>query len=440
MSKINLIIEREYVTRVRKKSFIITTLLMPIGMLILMILPTFIAMMDSSTSASIAVVDRTERFAQGLENTETITYSLMPSNTHEAGLKECYESGGFDAYMIIESSPAERDGVKIYSRNSLPMDVIDHTENNLKEQLRKEYLASYAGHSAEIDSLFAQVNNAKAHVTTINITDDGSEKEDYAEVGVLVSILTAMLIYMFVLITGTQVLQGIVEEKQNRIVEVLISSVKPFDLLMGKIIGIALVALTQIVIWIACGVIMMIAAAIIFGISLVGSGEIMMTQNMAQENIDPEMVTEVYRILQSINFIELAIYFVIFFIGGYLLYASLFAIVGATMDNAQEGSQLQVFIMIPLFASIYIAIHTMEDPNSALSFWSSLFPLTSPIIMMARIPFSVPTWQILLSIALLFATFILFMWIAARIYRVGILMYGKKPSFKELVKWFRQGE
>lgn len=246
---------------------------------------------------------------------------------------------------------------------------------------------------------------------------------------------------MFVITTGSMVMQGVMEEKTNRIVEVLVSSVRPFELMMGKIIGIALVALTQLAIWIVLGVALMACAASIFAPEAAAvASSVAADPAVASSMADPGVVSEIMAKLQAVNFVQIISLFVVYFLFGYLLYASLFAICGAAMDSPQDGSQLTLIVVIPLFAAIYIAIHTMQDPSSQLSFWSSMFPFTSPIIMMARLPFGVPAWEIALSLVLLIGTFVLFTWIAARIYRVGILMYGKKVTFGEIIKWFRQSE
>lgn len=227
------------------------------------------------------------------------------------------------------------------------------------------------------------------------------------------------------------------EEKTNRIMEVLVSSVRPFELMMGKILGIALVALTQLAIWIVFGVVLVMCVSAFFAPDPAVVGAM---AGDAAAMADPDMVQRVMSMLSGIDFVQLLVLFVVYFLFGYLLYASLFAICGAGMDNPQDGSQLSLIVMIPLFAAIYISFHTMEDPYSSLSFWSSMFPFTSPIIMMARIPFGVPAWEIALSIGILVGTFVLFTWIAGRIYRVGILMYGKKVTFGEVVKWFKQSD
>ncbi len=444
-SKLPLIIKREYMTRVRKVSFIVMSLLMPVGMILLMALPTLIAMIGTTDTTCVAVIDRTARYAQSLTDAQAVTYSLLPPDSDEAALRSAYKDSGYDAYMVIDGCPSSRDSVRLYSENTLPMEVTTHTEDDLREALKREIMDSYAGNVPAIDSLFAKVNDAKAHITTINLSEDGSESENFAEVGMVVSILAAMLIYMFVLTTGSMVMQGVMEEKNNRIVEVLISSVRPFDLMMGKIIGIALVALTQLAIWIVCGVILMVAASAFFmpDADTIASMQQMSAMGdaagvVAAQTAGNSDAAHILSLLQSINFPLLISLFIAYFIGGYLLYASLFAICGASIDSPSEGNTLSIIVMIPLFAAVYIAIHTMQDPSSALSFWASIFPFTSPIIMMARVPFGVSAWEVALSLAVLVATFILFTWIAARIYRIGILMYGKKVTLKELVKWFRQ--
>lgn len=436
-SKLSLIINREYTTRVRKKSFIIMSLLMPVGMLLLMALPTLIAMVGQTEASKIAVIDRTQRYGQALTDDSSATYSLLAADTDEDSLRSAYEAGGFDAYMVIGGRPDGKDSVRLYSQSTLPMETVRHTEDDLREALRREMMDNYEGHSAGLDSLFERVNDATARVTTISIAEDGSESEDSAAVGAVVAMVAAMLIYMFVITTGSMVMQGVMEEKTNRIVEVLVSSVRPFELMMGKIIGIALVALTQLAIWIVLGVALMACAASIFAPEAAAvASSVAADPSVA----DPGMVSEIMAKLQAVNFVQIISLFVVYFLFGYLLYASLFAICGAAMDSPQDGSQLTLIVMIPLFAAIYIAIHTMQDPSSQLSFWSSLFPFTSPIIMMARLPFGVPAWEIALSLMLLIGTFVLFTWIAARIYRVGILMYGKKVTFGEIIKWFRQSE
>lgn len=438
-SKLPLIIKREYVTRVRKVSFIVMSLLMPIGMILMMALPTLIAMIGTTDTSSVAVIDRTARYGQSLTDCQAVKYSLMPPDTDEAALREVYADSGYNAFMVIDGRPSERDSVRLYSANTLPAEVKNHTESDLQSALKKEIMTSYAYHTPALDSLFASVNEATASVTTINLSDDGSESENFAEVGMIVSIIAAMLIYMFVLTTGSMVMQGVMEEKSNRIVEVLISSVKPFELMMGKILGIALVALTQLAIWIAFGIIVVSVASAFIApdvIASAGAGAINdpAIAAAAQQSDAADIMTR----LASVNFFEIISLFVVYFLGGYLLYSSLFAICGAAMDSPSDSNTLSLIVMIPLFAAIYIAIHTMQDPSSSLSFWASIFPFTSPIIMMARLPFGVPVWEIALSVAVLIGSFILSIWVAARIYRVGILMYGKKVTMKELVKWFRQ--
>lgn len=438
-SKLPLIIKREYVTRVRKVSFIVMSLLMPIGMILMMALPTLIAMIGTTDTSSVAVIDRTARYGQSLTDCQAVTYSLLPPDTDEAALREAYADSGYNAYMVIDGCPSERDSVRMYSANTLPAEVKKHTESDLQSALKKEIMNSYADHTPALDSLFASVNDASASVTTINLSDDGSESENFAEVGMIVSIIAAMLIYMFVLTTGSMVMQGVMEEKSNRIIEVLISSVKPFELMMGKILGIALVALTQLAIWVAFGLIVVtVASAFIAPEAMASAGVGGMADPAIAEAAGQADVADMMNRLASVNFVEIITLFVVYFLGGYLLYASLFAICGAAMDSPSDSNTLSLIVMIPLFAAIYIAIHTMQDPSSSLSFWASIFPFTSPIIMMARLPFGVPVWEIALSVAVLIGTFILSIWIAARIYRVGILMYGKKVTLKELVKWFRQ--
>lgn len=441
-SKLPLIIKREYVTRVRKVSFIVMSLLMPIGMILLMALPTLIAMMGATETSRVAVLDRTERYGGSLTDCDAVVYSRLPADTDEAALRDIYEKSGYDAYMVISGRPDKRDSVRLYSPTTLPAEVKSHTEDDLRSALRKEIMSSYTANTPELDSLFNSVTDARASVTAITLSDDGSESEDFAEVGMIVSIIAAMLIYMFVLTTGSMVMQGVMEEKSNRIIEVLISSVKPFELMMGKILGIALVALTQLAIWIVFGGIAVTVAGMFIAPEALASASTAgmegMTDPAMAAALEDSAAADILAGLASLNIPLIITLFVVYFLGGYLLYASLFAVCGAAMDSPSDGNSLSIIIMIPLFAAIYIAIHTMQDPMSSLSFWASIFPFTSPIIMMARLPFGVAPWEVALSIAVLIATFIFSIWVAARIYRVGILMYGKKVTLKELAKWFRQ--
>ncbi|MCQ2200946.1 MAG: ABC transporter permease [Bacteroidales bacterium] len=435
MSKIGLIIEREYMTRVRKKSFIIISLLMPIIMLAVTILPTLIMAYSSVTTQKIAVLDETKNYQSVLANTEEIEFSLISDEVEES-LRATYQSRGFDAMLHISGVPTDKSNIQLYSEKTLPIDVTRSIEYTLRDKVRHDMIEEFSASSDGVDSLFNAVNNVRVDIATMKQTTDGEAKEDNAAIGIVVGLVAAMLIYFIILISGSQVFTGIMEEKQNRIMEVLASSVKPLDLMMGKIIGIALVTLTQLAMW---GVIMGIGSVVLStnfmpDVSSIESG----AEQVAAATGESNPVANVMGMLGTLNIPLLISMFVIYCIGGYLLYASLYAAIAAGCDQPSDAQQLQMPIIIPIIIAIVIvSSFGMKDPNGAAMFWGSMVPLTSPIVMLARIPSGVEAWELILSLVLLVASFLLTTWIAAKIYRVGILMYGKKPTFKDLVKWAR---
>lgn len=449
MSKISLIIKREYMSRVKKKSFVIVSLLAPIGMILLMLLPALIQMLGATSVNNIAVIDRTkEKFSSALTSNNSTKFIFLPDTTSEDSVRAKVSDETYLAYMVLTGTPANKENVKMYAKSTMPVDIVSKVERDLREGVRKNYISSYDKHDSQLDSLFVKVNTADAHVSTLSIVksdegDDSSENDDMesnAIVAMIIAFASMMLIYMFVLISGSMVMTGVMEEKTSRIVEVLVSSVKPFDLMMGKIVGIALTVLTQFGIWIVFGLILMGVAS-----SFIPTPESMTTQaqeivEAASSNSAQDIVNEVMTALAGINYAEIISLFILYFLGGYLLYASLFACIGSAVESQQDGQQFVLLLTIPLIVALYAAMYAVKDPNSDISVWCSIIPFTSPIVMMARLPFSVPMWQIALSLVSLLLTFIASTWVAARIYRVGILMYGKKVTFKELAKWFRQSE
>ncbi len=432
MSKLGLIIQREYITRVRKKSFIIISLLAPLGIVLLLFLPALIEIFGGQTETSIAVVDHTDYYGKFLQTDKVASFSNLSSDIDESELRQMCNTNDFDAYMLIEGSPKYKDSVKIFSNSTLTIDLVNKIEDDLRDGLRERCLANYGEHSAQLDSLFNVVNGLHANVATINISEDGTDSESSAIMGFLVSFIVMFLIYTFVLVSGSMVMSSVMEEKSSRIIEVLVSSVRPFDLMMGKIIGVALTTLTQFAIWFIIGGAISIVASI-----LAPTPDVTELANAA-EQVDENMISKVFQLLSGINFIEILVMFVIFFIGGYLLYASFFACIGAAVENQSEGQQLMLPLTMLIIIALYIAIYAAKDPNGTISIVASMIPFTSPIVMMARIPFGVPMWQIVLSVIILIGSFVLSTWMASRIYRIGILMYGKKPSLKEMWKWFKQ--
>ena len=429
MSKIGLIIESEYNTRVKKKSFILVSLLTPLFVVFSMMVPSLIDGMTEVSKNRIAIVDETGLYADSLQTNDVVEYTKLEGASVDS-VKNTYRERGYDGYLHITSSPSEPESMKLYSEAPLPMDVSLSIERSMRRIAQKEIIESYPQHSASVDSLFSRIQSANVSLKTITLSKEGDEQESFAVVGILTGAIAAMLIYMFLIIKGTQVMSGVMEEKTNRIMEVLASTVKPMELMMGKIIGIALVALTQMAIWaVLCWVGFTIVGGV-FGGSEAGQLADVEGNAAGQGN-------ELLNIIGSIDFAMIVPMLVIYFIGGYLIYASLFAAVGAACDNPNDGQQFTLPIMLPIFIALYLMMYAMKDPNGPISVWGSIIPFTSPIVMMARLPFNVPTWQIIVSLLSLFVGLVICIWIAAKIYRVGILMYGKKVTFKELVKWFK---
>ncbi len=446
MSKIGLIIKREYSTRVKKKSFIVMSIIGPLLFAAMFVLPAWFSSMESTSEKRIAVIDQMNKYAGGISDTETLKFTWL-QNDKEQQVKSEYKSMGYEAYVVISEDLLQNpNGIKIYSDAPVTLDMKSHIRRDLKKFLEKEKLESF-----KIDGLneiISQVNNITIHIATIKLGEHGSEEESSTELTMMVAIIFAMLIYFFVLMYGTQVMRGVLEEKTSRIIEVIISSVKPFQLMMGKIIGIAMVALTQFLLWVV------LTIAIIAGIkfALFPDGEMPTRINQQMEIVQSsssqegggvensefaEQFAKVMEKAKSIDLIGPIFSFFFFFIGGYLLYASLFAAVGAVIDNETDSQQFVMPIIMPLILSIYIAMAAFRAPDSNIAFWFSMIPFTSPIVMMARIPFQIPVWEIILSMVILTASFIFTTWFAGRIYRTGILMYGKKITYKEIWKWFR---
>jgi len=444
MSKISLIIQREYLTRIKKKSFVVMTIIGPILFAAMMVLPAWFASMEDTSSKKIAVIDQTQQYANVIKNTEYLSFEWLNSTDTET-ISSTYQGDGYDAYIIIEQDLLKNpDAVKIYSEAQITFDVKDHVSRNLERYLENEKLNSYRIDG--LDAIIKEIHDVRVQVKTIKLGEDGSETESSTELLMAVSFIFAMLIYFFVIMYGVQVMRGVMEEKVNRIVEIIVSSVKPFQLMMGKIIGIALVAITQFLLWVVLTIGIVSAISTVFightGEEIASNSNIEMVQSMTADGAPTasEFEKQFENVLSkalSIDLIGSLFAFLFYFIGGYLLYASLFAAVGAAIDSETDSQQFMMPIMLPLIISIYIAMAVFRNPGGDIAFWFSMVPFTSPIIMMARIPFNPPIWEVILSMTILAATFIFTTWFSGRIYRTGILMYGKKVSYKELWKWFR---
>ena len=446
MNKISLILQREYLSRVRKKSFIIMTLIGPILFAAMMVIPTWISSLEDSVERNIAILDHSGLYIDHIKDTDLLKFEYLEPESEE-NLRSNFSSSSYYAYLVISGNLLENpDALRLYSDGQITMDVRNHITNGLRDYLRSQKLNSFEMEG--LDEIIQAIHEVNINLTTIKLGEDGSEKESSTEMAMVVSLIFAFLTYMFVFIYGTQVLRGVMEEKTSRIVEVIISSVKPFQLMLGKIVGIAMVALTQVLLWILLTVLIVTGAKAIFfpdtGVpSRMDDIEMTMEGNSSEvqaAQTDGFNFDKVMDMVKSMNPVATLLLFLLYFLGGYLLYAALFAAVGAAIDNETDSQQFIFPITIPIIIGLYVAMAAFRNPHSDLVVWFSMIPLTSPIVMMARIPFDVPVWQIAVSLKLLIAGFLFTTWFAARIYRTGILMYGKKVSYKELWKWFRYSD
>lgn len=433
MSKIFIIIQREFLTRIQKKSFILLTILMPFIIAAVAVAPLLLASIKDDTQHTVMLVDKTLKYAPLFEDNESYHFVTAPEVLPE--FRE--EDANVKAVILISEDLVENpNALKMYSSEEVPADLQRLTEDILSEKVRADKLASYNVEGLEEIIASAEVNIS---AQTVKWTDDGGETSSNSGIALGVGFLFTFLIYMFVMSYGGMVMQGVMEEKTNRIMEIIVSSVKPFQLMMGKIIGIALVGFVQIAIWGVMLTAILTAVSFIMGTPEVATPPTMMGGDAAMQTVvaEAQAGNPVTEILGALPIVELLIMFVLYFIGGYLLYASFFAAVGASINAQEDSSQFMMPVILIMVFGLYAALYGAENPDGPLAFYASIFPLTSPIVMMVRIPFGVPLWQELLSLALLYASAIFIVWMSGRIYRVGILMYGKKPTVKEILKWIR---
>ena len=435
MSKIWIIIQREFMTRVKKKSFILLTILMPFIFAALIMVPLMLATIEGDEQKTVMVVDKTGRYVGSLKS--TANYAFVPTADNK---DEFYtEDSEVEAVVQITADLAKNPkAVTIYSPREVKAELLSYVETCLGEQVRREKLSAY--NIPELETIIADIQT-DFHVATVKRNAEGDETSSNTYIAMTAGFIFTFLIYMFVMSYGGMVMQSVMEEKTNRIVELMVSSVKPFQLMMGKIIGVALVGFVQLAIWGVMLSIILLVCSSIFGLSAAPNvpavaGADMQMNAVAQQAASGE-AAEIMSALMGLPYAELGIMFVLYFVGGYLLYASFFAAVGASINAQEDSSQFIMPVVLIMVFGLYAAMYSAENTNGPLAFWASMFPLTSPIVMMVRIPFGVPWWEEVLSLGLLFATSMAFVWISARIYRVGILMYGKKPSIREMLKWVR---
>lgn len=450
---IGTIISREYLTRVKKKSFLLTTFLVPIFFAAMCILPSVIMFMSEDTGKTVAVVDQSGIVMPYLVDSEAVDYTDYSTEDVDS-LKARFNDLGLDALVVISplDEVAKTVTVASYSEKPMSMDMKETVTSKVNDAVEDYRLAQY-----QISDLKQIMEDIKSDVSmsTYTLSESGEEKITSSEVYMIISMILSIIIYMFIVMFSGMVMQSVIEEKASRVVEVLVSSVKATELMFGKIIGVACVALTQFFLWILLTLVLVGGFSVFGGFDSI-AGDLTQAQQMMQMpgmdvsmgGMDAEdmmsMVQEesemgaVLSTLKDINWGQMVIAFIIYFALGYLLYASFFAAIGSAVENEADTNQLQMPITVPLLLAFFIAIYAFNAPESSVVWWGSMIPFTSPIVMLARIPFGVPMWELVLSVALLVGTFIACGWASAKIYKIGILMFGKKTGFKDLWKWLKQ--
>ncbi|MGX8689664.1 MAG: ABC transporter permease [Bacteroidaceae bacterium] len=438
MNKIGLIVEREFSERVRKKSFIISTLLMPILMIAMMVAPTLMMFWNHSSTKTIVVIDNSkDRFVgTQLESSETVAYRLLDEGTTLGQARSVYSNSDM-AYgiLVIGSNILDNpQDLQLILNDASSMSVEENIQNQIQGILRTARLSRYD--IENMDQILADANVRVRNLQTLKNNgqeDESTMEETSTTASWAMGLILGMLLYFILIVYGQQVLQSVIDEKQTRVLDVMVTSCTPFDLMMGKILGIALVAALQIVIW---AVLVMGASAIIMPMI---AGPANMESAMAAASAASG--TEVAGVVSKLTnlgylaglFLELLLYIV----GGFLFYASMYAAIGSAVDTPQDAAQFNGIIMMPVILAIVVMMNVMNDPNSGLVFWCSIIPFTSPIVMMARIPFGIPVWEIVVSLVVLYISFLLMTWVAGRIFRVGVFMHGKKPTWKDLGAWIK---
>lgn len=433
-SSIGLIIEREYLERITKKSFIITTILVPLLMVALSVLPALLMMLNTSEKDYYAVIDQTGVLAPTLRNSEAIEFQII-GDTLEAAKNDAHFSG---VIVIGKDAVSRPSDISMYIHDAGKMEQESYIRDQIKTAIEDQRLKAY-----NIENLSKIMNeiNADVSLNIYRINQDGGEETSLSTgISFIIGIGMSFILYMFLLIYGQLVMSSIIEEKNNRVLEIIVSSVRPEQLMLGKIIGIGCVALTQIILWgiillVCVGVVVpaILPADIMADVTAINNGSF--AESASGDDIE---MLQTVALLSNFGYLASIFGWMIFFlIGGFLLYASIYAAIGSAVDNIQDGSQLQSIATLPIILGIVFATFVASDPNNTLSFWLSMIPFTSPMLMMVRIPFGIPVWEIILSAVLLIAGFLFMVWFAAKVYRVGIFMYGKKPTVKDLIKWAR---
>ena len=437
MGKIKIIAAREFNERVRKKSFIITTILMPIAFVAMMFVPALMMNLSSDKQKEIIVVDQSGLVGERLHNDGQMTF--VPSDKSFDALKE-ERNEVFGILVIGEDVATNPSNVQLFTYESSTINIESAITEQVRSIIEAEKLKQY-----NIDDLDRILDEIKTPVSlqVKQLDESGEAKDSSAILNIALAYIFGFLIYMFVFLYGNMVMQGVIEEKSSKVMEVMVSSVKPFQLMMGKILGIASVAITQFAIWVVFIIVVGAGALSLLGGTEVlaaaaqaGTGMDTMMASMGGISLDKDTVALINTVTDPAYLVRILGGFLIYFVGGYLLYAAMFAAVGSAVDNEKDTNNLQLPITIPLILALFVMMNAMQEPNGPLAVWFSMIPFTSPIVMMVRLPYGVPEgfW---ISVALLYATFFATVWLAGKIYRIGVFMYGKKPTFGELLKWIR---
>ncbi len=447
LRNIKTIISREYLIRVKKKSFLLTTFIVPVLFAAMCILPSVIMLMAKEKGKEIAVVDQSGIVMSHLQDTKTVAYTDSSDKTVEE-MKATFADEGKDALLVISPIDSVTRSVNVasYSSKPLSVDLTEQIRAKINDAVEEYRIAQY-----DIADLKAIMQDVRVDVpmSTYVMDESGEEKESSFEVPMIISMVLSMIIYLFVMMFCGMVMQSVIEEKSSRVVEVLVSSVKATELMFGKIIGVACVALTQFLLWVVLTLVLVGGFSTFIGFdSMMGDpaqAEQMMEMTAQMGGADMAQMTEalgqdeylgtVLNTLKDFNWGQMLFAFLMYFTLGYLLYASFFAAIGSAVENEADTQQLQMPLTVPLMLAFFIALYAFKAPDSSLVWWGSMIPFTSPIVMLARIPYGVPMWELGLSIALLALTFVACGWVSAKIYKIGILMFGKKTTFKDLWKW-----
>ncbi len=455
--KLGIVIQREYLNKVKKKSFLLTTFGVPILFAAMYAVMIFIMLRTEGDSKRIAVIDNSGIVMSSLENSDRITFKQLSETDPEAVKNNLSD---YDADILLYISPLDSATKSVtattYSDKPMGMETAEFMERRINNAVEAYRIDSYG--IPDLEQIMSDVHS-NIHLTSYTVDEEGKDTISQSEVYMIISMVLAMALYMFIAIFSGMVMSSVIEEKSSRVVEVLVSSVRATELMFGKIIGVALVALTQFLLWIVLtGLIVGIIGGVVGMDRIMGGMDQSQIQQMQEMSmgagagtVDLQALTDTTAVAEgptgmqavlgtigSLNFAQIGISFLLFFIFGYLLYASLFAAIGSAVENEADTQQLQIPVTIPLLVGFFVAFYAFRSPESQLVWWFSMIPFTSPIVMLARLPFGVPTWELALSIGLLVLTFVACAWASAKIYKVGILMYGKKSTFKDLWKWLKQ--